>query len=301
MPELPEVETTVFGLNKCLTGKKIMTVWSDWKKGFKNSGGFDHFVKNVLDKKVHRVRRVGKNILIDLSGGKTILVHMKMTGHFMCGKWTMSQNKKDKYPWTPVKNSGPLCDPYNRFIHTMFDLSNKTQLAFSDARKFAKMTIFDTKRGAESPDIKNLGPDLLDKKFNAKDFVARIKSRPTGKIKQVMTDQTIVAGVGNIYADESLWLSAIHPKSVAGKIPEKKLRDLYKNLLKIMRQSIKLGGDSASDFRNLQGEKGKFQNYHMAYRKTGEKCKKIGCKGKIIMVRIGGRSSHFCPHHQTLS
>ena len=135
MPELPEVQTIVSDLQKILPGLKIGDVWTDWKKMFKNTS-FENFKKEVIGEKFLNVRRLGKNILIGLTGGKTILVHQKMTGHFLYGNWNFENKKWISKNDDPIRN-----DPQNRFIHLMFDLSDGKQLALSDLRKFAKVLL----------------------------------------------------------------------------------------------------------------------------------------------------------------
>ncbi len=111
----------------------------------------------------------------------------------------------------------------------------------------------------------------------------------------------MIAGVGNIYSDEVLWASSVHPEQRVSKLSEKQKKEIFKNLKVILLKSIKLGGDSMSDYRNPYGEKGRFQDFHKVYRKTGQKCGKRGCSGIIKRIIVGGRSAHFCPLHQVLS
>jgi len=124
--------------------------------------------------------------------------------------------------------------------------------------------------------------------------------RPNGRIKNVLMTPEIIAGVGNIYSDEALWLASIHPESKPSKIPEKDLKKLYGSVIEVLKKGIDFGGDSMSDYRNIHGERGKFQGQHNAYRKTGKPCGKRGCKGIITRKIVGGRSAHFCSVHQKL-
>jgi len=299
MPELPEAQTTADILNRRIKGLRILDVWTDYNSAFnkgknniKDKKYFPYFKKEVLNKEVTNVTRRAKNVLINVSGNKTILVHMKMTGHLLYGKY-MFKNKK----WSPVGDVS-LADPYNRFIHLAFSLSNKNTLVLSDARKFAKVFVFDTNRINKISDLEKLGPEPLEKSFTYKIFRERLYKKPKGKIKTVIMDQTIIAGIGNIYSDESLWYSCIHPATKVQDISEDKLKLLYKNIIKILKESIKVGGDSMSDYRNPLGEKGGYQKMHKAYRKTGEKCPMRGCRGIIKRIKVGGRSAHFCDVHQ---
>jgi len=301
MPELPEVQTTVNILNKKVKGLTILDVWTDYdsafhkdKKNIKDKNYFPFFKKEILNKKILGVTRRAKNVLINVSGNKTILVHMKMTGHLLYGKYKF-ENKK----WFPL-DEGPLSDPYNRFIHLVFSLSNKNFLVLSDTRKFAKVFVYDTDKTYKTADLEKLGPEPLDKSFTYKIFKERLYKKPNSVIKTVLMDQTIIAGIGNIYSDEVLWMSSIHPKSIVKNIEEKRLKLLFKNVIKVLNESIKVGGDSMSDYRNPLGEKGGYQNIHKVYRRTGERCQKKNCKGIIRRIKVGGRSSHYCDVHQIL-
>ncbi len=299
MPELPEVQTTVNGLNKFLPNLIIKNVRSDWPK-LVRFPSFNIFKKNLVDQKIVGASRRGKNILIEISGNKTVLIHMKMTGHLMYGQWQKSKDKKSKTKWLPTDSNSPLADPYNRFIHLIFDFSNKYQLALCDSRKFAKVILYDTDDLKNLKDIKMLGPEPLDKNFKYSDFKQSLLKKPNGKIKQVLLNQEIIAGIGNIYSDEILWEAEIHPQEKVKNLSETKMQKIYYAMKKIFQKSIKLGGDSMSDYRNINGEKGGFQNHHKVYRKKGQKCLKTGCLGIIRRVKVGGRSAHFCEAHQSL-
>ncbi|MCX6752528.1 MAG: DNA-formamidopyrimidine glycosylase [Candidatus Nomurabacteria bacterium] len=301
MPELPEVETTKRGLKKTIVGLSIKDVWTEYNSPYfhgsdtiKDPAYFRYFRKTIKNAKIKNVDRRAKNILIQLSptpsasshspsgrGRKTILIHMKMTGHLMYGNY----NRKD---------------PLNRHIRLIFYLSNGKTLELCDTRKFAKVTLLPTETMNETIHLKGIGPEPLEKKFTFEVFKKQISRKPNGKIKLVLMDQYIIAGIGNIYADESLWRAGIHPESVVSKIPNEKLKKLYKTILFTLSRGIDFGGDSMSDYRNIHGERGKFQLHHEAYRRTGEKCRKKGCSGVIVRIVVGGRSTHFCNVHQRL-
>src|SRR3989344_3018338 len=174
MPELPEVQTIVSDVQKILPGLKIAGVETDWKKMFKNIS-FENFKKQVSGEKILDVRRLGKNILIDLSGGKTILVHQKMTGHFLYGKWELvTPPVAGETRWLSKEAGEIRDDPQNRFIHLVFDLSNEKQLALSDLRKFAKVLLWPTDKLSELEDINNLGPDPTAPDFDFNKFQDRL-------------------------------------------------------------------------------------------------------------------------------
>lgn len=282
MPELPEVHTTVEGLKKTIVGKTITDVWSDFHIGtahghrnnLKNKNYIKNFKKSAVGAKIKNVERRGKNILIHLDNKNTVVVHMKMTGHLM------------------VKNY----EKEKKFIHFIVYLSGNKNLVLSDMRKFASVCVVKDSELENHEGLSFLGPDPL--KIKLKEFEKRIKAKKSTPIKKVLLDQRVVAGIGNIYSDEILWASAVHPLSLASKIPEKILKNIFKNTKIILNKSIKLGGDSMSDYLNAFGEKGGFQRCHRAYRRTGQNCPKRNCGGIISRMVVGGRSSHFCPKHQ---
>lgn len=302
MPELPEVQTTVDGINRKVKGLAIKDVWTSYnssyhsgKDNIKDPKFFSKFKKDVIGKKIIVAKRRAKNILIDLSNKKTILVHMKMTGHIMYGNYIFDEkNKRD--PWIGVDEA--LKDPFNRHIRLVFSLSNKRYLALSDIRRFAKVTILDTEKLDHSPHLSHLGLEPLDESFGAKAFYETLLKRPNAKIKQALMDQTLVVGIGNIYSDEALWQSGIHPESRVKDIPKEKMNELFRAVRNVLKKGVDFGGDSMSDYRNIDGLKGKFQEKHNAYRKTGKKCGKTSCGGIIEKKKIGGRSAHFCNIHQ---
>jgi formamidopyrimidine-DNA glycosylase len=282
MPELPEVETTVRGLRKEVLSLRILDVWTDLNTRDRrqadtiaNPKYFRTFKKEVLGKKIISAERRAKNILINLSGGKTILVHLKMTGYLFVGK-----------------------NPKIKFAHAIFTLSGKKFLVLSDMRKFGKITLLDTKIAHNSKHLKDLGLEPLNKKFTITNFKLRINKKPNGKIKTVLMDQTLVVGIGNIYSDEILWRSGIHPKRAVKSLKEKELKLIFKATKELLKKGIAFGGDSMSDYLNIYGLPGKFQLAHQAYGRTGEKCRKKGCQGVIMREIINSRSAHFCSKHQ---
>ena len=298
MPELPEVQTIVNDLQKILPGLKIAGVDTDWEKMFKNCS-FDKFKKEVVGEKIISVERIGKNILINLSRNKTVLVHQKMTGHFLYGNWDLATPPVAGEASWLGKEAGPIRDdPQNRFIHLVFDLSNSKQLALSDLRKFAKVLLWPTDKLSELEDINNLGPDPTAEDFDFKKFQERL-ARKKGKIKTVLMDQSVFAGIGNIYSDEILWLSEIHPLRQVSSLTQEELKSIFTSSKKILKRALEARGTSDSDYRDPYGKKGHYQDILYVYGLEGEKCQKKN-GGIIARLKIGGRSAHFCPIHQKL-
>ena len=297
MPELPEVQTIVSDLKKVLPGLKITGFWTDITS-------FRKIKNKAVARKILGLERKGKNILIHLSGNLTLLVHQKMTGHLLYGKWKVkdgpARNATQSVAGGEWKSiiPGPLNDPENRFIRLLFFLSNGRQLALCDMRKFAKALTWPTDKLAELNDIKNLGPDPFDEDFTLQKFSKIIKNKK-GKIKNILMNQNLIAGIGNIYSDEILWFSGVHPLKPVQKLKSEEIKKIYRAIKPILKKAIKARGSSYIDYRDAFGRKGKYQEMHYAYQKTGTKCQKKD-SGIIKKIKIGGRSAHFCPVHQKL-
>jgi formamidopyrimidine-DNA glycosylase len=291
MPELPEVQTTVNGLNIKVLERAFIDVWSDWNKTIKKPKNFGQFMEEVKGKKIIKIWRRAKNIVFDLSDGLSLLVHQKMTGHLLIGCWVL-----DNGSWKPV-GKGPLNDPYNRFLHLILFLDNGEMLALSDARKFAKVELWKTGDLLNSEEFKNLGPEPLEKSFTFEKFKGILKGKK-GKVKQVIINQEVIAGIGNIYSSEILWQAKIHPEKNVANLDEKELKLLYQSIKRVLELGIKLGGESFSDYRKPDGSKGDFDTERKAYRREGQKCSRCGTK--IKRIKVGQRSAFFCPNCQKL-
>jgi formamidopyrimidine-DNA glycosylase len=189
-------------------------------------------------------------------------------------------------------------NPKIKFAHVVFTLSNKHFLVFSDARKFGKITLLNTKVAHDSKHLNNIGPEPLDKSFDLKKLKECLNKKPNGKIKTVLLDQSIIAGIGNIYSDEILWRANVHPERKVSTLKEKEIELIFKAMKETLKKGIDFGGDSMSDYLNIYGKPGKFQLHHQAYQRTGEKCRKKSCPGTIKRKVINGRSAHFCSVHQ---
>jgi len=295
MPELPEVQTTVNGLKSKVLKRTFVGVWSDWGKIVKKPKSFKEFKKEIKNKKIEKIWRRAKNIIFDLSNGYSLLVHQKMTGHLLVGNWKL-ENGVPFGSWKPV-GKGPLSNPYNRFLHLMFFFDDGKMMAFSDARKFAKVELWKTNDLLNSKEFKNIGPEPLDKGFTFEKFKAIFKGKK-GRVKQVIINPEVIAGIGNIYSSEALWQAKIHPEKNIAKLNEKELKSLYQAIKKVLKLGIKLGGESFSDYRKPDGSKGGFDSERKAYKREGQKCSRCGTK--IKRIKFGGRSSFFCPYCQKI-
>lgn len=301
MPELPEVHTTVTGLQKVLPGLSILDVWSDmWsnakicKNTIKDRSYFSYFKKYALNQKVLQIRRRAKHVLIDLKNGFTIIIHMKMTGHLMYGNY--KQNKKyngREWPWIPTLPASPLSDPYNRHIHVVFSLSNGDSLVFCDSRKFGTIVV-EKKETLDGERFSHLGPEPLETSFTLFNFKKQLMKSPSRAIKTVLMDQSIIAGIGNIYSDEMLFRAHILPTRKPSSLNNTELKLLLTSMKKVLLRGIDFGGDSTSDYRNIEGSRGAFHENHLVYLRTKQPCLTKSCKGIIEKKTINGRSAHFC-------
>ncbi|MGB7060862.1 MAG: bifunctional DNA-formamidopyrimidine glycosylase/DNA-(apurinic or apyrimidinic site) lyase [Candidatus Zixiibacteriota bacterium] len=276
MPELPEVETIARGLSKALVGRRIKQVRTIFPKIVKQDCSF--FKRELGRRTIKAVRRRGKYLLIDLSGGKTMLIHLGMTGSFLLA--------------ADAAASG--LDKHDHVILSFRDCDEL--LRYNDQRKFGKLKVYDTKNEAKFPELKKLGPEPLD--ISSSEFVRLFGGRK-GMIKPALLNQQIVSGLGNIYADESLHEARIHPAQKINLISERKLRNLHRAVRKILLRAIRAGGSSIDNYVKVDGKLGNFQLQHKAYGREGEPCRE--CGAKIKRIKISQRSSYFCPRCQRLS
>ncbi len=309
MPELPEVETTARGLTTHIAGLRIDDLWTDYRSAFhvgkktiKNPAYLKTFRAAVIGKRILGARRRAKYVLLDLEGGLTMVIHMKMTGHFLYGSFIhIPKNKSRGTPdiWTARGNANDdeLNDPFNRHVRLVFTLDNGKHLAFSDMRRFATITLFNTEKEMGEA-FASIGPEPFDATLTPAVLAKRLQRKVRTPIKQALLDQTVVAGIGNIYGDEILWHAGIHPATPAASLDRTALASILRHARAILAFSISVGGDSMSDFRTIEGKRGGFHPFHKAYRQTGKRCQRKGCSGTICRTVIGARSAHFCSVHQ---
>lgn len=284
MPELPEVETVKLGLSVFLPGKQIKSIEHDWPKSFPNA---PEDVKSFLvGSKILEVKRRAKVLIIELDSKYSLLIHLKMTGQLVY------RGEGEAFGAGHPTDSliGTLPDKSTRVT---FEFTDGSKLFFNDQRKFGWVRLVPT---AEIPNIdffKKVGPEPLAANFSAKDFRERLLKRPDSNIKAVLLDQTIIAGVGNIYADESLWGAKIHPSTPVKNIPVAKLDKLYEALRTVLHLSIEKGGSSDKNYVNAEGKKGSYLSFANVFRREGKPCTR--CGAVIAKTRVAGRGTHLCP------
>ncbi len=291
MPELPEVQTIVSDLNRKIKSNRIVGFWSDHKKAIK--GNHNIFIKEIIGRKIIKAERIGKNILINLSGGKTIHIHLKMTGHLLVKLKVKSEKLK-------VKEEDFFDDKVNQYIHHIWYLESPNlkypydkTLEFSDLRKFGRIALINKNKIKETVGMKKLGVDAIDEKFTSKNFGDILDGNKNKKIRDILMDQKKISGIGNIYASEILYVAGILPERRAFSLGVAEKNKLRLSIRKVLQKAIKMRGTSSSDFRDTSGAPGNFQKALKVYQKTGKKCKK--CGSIIKRIKMGQRSAFYCP------
>jgi formamidopyrimidine-DNA glycosylase len=277
MPELPEVETVVRGLRASLPGRRILSVRLGKTDFIDDPAALE---EHLPGRRVIAVERIGKFICIELArpegqSGESpvdghLLVHLGMTGRL----GVRSPN-----------------EPVVPHTHSFFQLDDGNELRYTDIRRFGRILLV---RGGGLPEFQgHLGQDALT--ISVRDFSLRVQRRRT-RIKAFLLDQKALRGMGNIYADESLWRARIHPARLAVNLSAQEIARLHRAMQQILRAAIKLGGSSISDFLDAEGKRGSYQVRHRAYGREGETC--FRCGSSIERMIVAGRSSHFCPRCQ---
>ena len=288
MPELPEVETVRRGLANLLIGKVVGEEVHDTDKGFPNTPqDVKLFLKGAS---VTEVRRRAKVLMIDLSTGYSLLIHLNMTGQLVfVGETRFGAG----HPNDSLVNDLP--DKSTRVTLTFKD---GTKLFFNDQRKFGWMRLMPTIEIPNTAFMQKVGPEPLSTDFTANDFIQRLARRPKTNIKAALLDQSVVAGIGNIYADESLWGAKIHPTRLVSSLSEAENVLLYKEMSAVMNLAIEKGGSSNSTYVNAEGKKGSYMDFARVFRREGLECPRCGTI--IEKSRVAGRGTHVCPVCQVI-
>ena len=289
MPELPEVETVRRGLQKLIVRKNIKTVSSDNPKSFPNSGiEVDNF---LIDATVVGVRRRAKVLLIDLSTEYTLVIHLKMTGQLV---YTDNTSRFGAgHPNDSLVNNLP-----DKSTHVIFEFTDNSHLYFNDQRKFGWVKLMPTIEVPNIDFMKKVGPEPLEDDFTAIEFMSRFKRRSRTNIKAALLDQSVIAGVGNIYADEALWGAKIHPQRLVSSISDYEFSKLYDEVRAVMNLSIEKGGSTNRNYVDAEGKKGSYMDFARVFRREGLACKR--CGDMIIKIKVAGRGTHVCPNCQQL-
>jgi formamidopyrimidine-DNA glycosylase len=292
MPELPEVETIKVGLAKLLPDQVVKDVWYDWDKSFPNAPA--DVARFLVGAKVEKVRRRAKVLIIELSGGWALIIHLKMTGQLVFVGNNQNQRFGAGHPSQELVGELPA-----KSTRVVIDFTDGSKLFFNDQRKFGWMRLMPAIEIPEIDFFKKVGPEPLDAGFTVDLFIERLMHRQNSNIKAVLLDQTVIAGVGNIYADESLWGAKIHPAMLVGKVPRPKLVMLYNSLRDVLNLSIQKGGSTDKNYVDAQGRKGSYLSFANVFRRQGQPCPRCGTP--IEKIRVAGRGTHICPKEQKVS
>jgi formamidopyrimidine-DNA glycosylase len=286
MPELPEVETIRVGLARLLPGKVVKDVWHDWPKSFPNAPS--DVARFLIGAEIKNVRRRAKVLIIELSNEYSLVIHLRMTGQLIF--------RGDQIFGAGHPNASLIGELPDRSTRVMLDFKDGSKLFFNDQRKFGWMRLLPSVEVPEIDFMKTVGPEPLEDDFTADKFIERLNTRKNSPIKAVLLDQKVLAGVGNIYADESLWMAKIHPLTAVKNVPKPKLVSLHNDLREVLKLSIEKGGSTDRNYVNSEGKKGSYLSFANVFRRQGQPCPR--CGETIIKIRAAGRGTHICPKEQ---
>jgi formamidopyrimidine-DNA glycosylase len=270
MPELPEVETVKTTLNRLVAGKTIARVTVSLPRIIHRPDDVERFRAELAGRTIRRVERRGKFLRLILDGA-VLVSHLRMEGRY--GVYASE---------TPIE----------KHTHVIFHFTDGTELRYRDVRQFGTMHLFAAGEDERSEPLSKLGLEPLDPAFTHEAFRAAAAGRST-RIKPLLLDQTVVAGLGNIYVDEALFAAGIHPERPASTLTDGEWRRLRDSIVAVLREAVALGGSSVKSYVNGQGEMGMFQLRLKAYGRKNEPC--LTCGTPIRKIAVGGRGTHFCP------
>lgn len=280
MPELPEVETIRIGLEKYLTGHKILDIDVRLPRIFSGDA------KKTIRGKIVNIRRFGKGLLIDLNNNYSIAVHVKMTGQLL-----FKQRSKVTRSSQAKININDLPDVYT---HVIFSLDKNATLFYRDMRQFGWVKVLKTKDVSKLPFFESLGPepfkDLTLEKFK------NILSKNKTNIKVLLMDQKKISGIGNIYANDALFVAGVDPRRISSDLADSEKTKLFNAMEKVLKKGLEAGGASEWHYVDALGGAGKYQNFFQVYNKKGKPCK--NCGTIIEKITLGGRGTFFCPKCQ---
>ncbi len=321
MPELPEVETVRRGLDRLIVGRTIRSVTHDTPKSFPNPPS--EVEAFALGASITQVRRRAKVLLIELDTDYTLVVHLKMTGQLVFIKeghtpplGSEVNSEPSLHPLKLARSTRATRDgelrfgaghPNDSLVGALPDKSTRVELTFTDdsklffndQRKFGWMRLMPTIAVPEIDFMKKVGPEPLEDDFTAAEFIPRVRRRAGTTIKAAILDQTVLAGVGNIYADESLWAARIHPAKRVRDISDEQLTQLLTEIKFVMNLSIDKGGSSNHTYRDAEGNKGSYMQFANVFRREGLACPRHP-DVLIEKSKVAGRGTHTCPVCQSL-
>lgn len=287
MPELPEVETIKLGLQKYMVGHTITDIELRLPKQFHGDP------KLAIGGKVLAARRFGKGLVIDLDNRYSLAIHVKMTGQLLYEK-VSRVSQVARVPRVP-RGEKEIFNLPDKYTHVVFSLDNDAVLYYRDMRQFGWIKVLPTSEVLDLPFFRSLGLEPL-KNLSFEKFRSLLQKYKT-PIKILIMDQTKIAGVGNIYANDALYLAKVHPKRPALSLNDKEIKALFDAIEHVLRKGIAVGGASEWHYVDVLGGKGQYQHFFQVYRKNGKSCGRCGTI--IEKMHLGGRGTFFCPACQT--
>jgi formamidopyrimidine-DNA glycosylase len=287
MPELPEVETIKLGLQKHLIGHKIEDVEVRVSKIFQGNP------KDVIGAKVINIKRIGKGLIIELDNGFVLTVHLKMTGQLVF------QDKTTEGSVLSKKVGGETLP--SKYSHVIFTLDKGAKLFYNDLRRFGwvkvlkKDALKDVAFFSEMGPEPKVGEDLSGKELTL-DYFKTTLQKGNLPVKFILMDQKRIGGIGNIYANDALFLAGIDPRRKGKSLSDEEVQKLFDTVHEVIKKSLSYGGSSDENFVNVLGQEGNYQNHTLVYGKKGEKCSI--CGAIIEKIQLSGRGTYFCPKHQ---
>lgn len=287
MPELPEVETVRRGLQELIPGKTVKAAYAiDSPKSFPNAkADVDNF---LLGSNILTVKRRAKVLLIELNSKYSLVIHLKMTGQLVF--------RGEQVFGAGHPNDSLIGKLPDRSTRVVIEFTDGSKLFFNDQRKFGWVKLMPTLEVPNIDFMKKVGPEPLEDDFTAEQFAKRFERRAKTNVKAALLDQTVVAGVGNIYADESLWGAKIDPHRLVGSLSNADFMNLYSELRDVMNLAIEKGGSTDKNYVNAEGKRGSYMDFARVFRREGQECPR--CGHKIVKIRWAGRGTHICKNCQ---
>ena len=284
MPELPEVEIIKNGLKDKIIGRTIKDVEVRVAKIFQGDA------KLVSGAKIKSVERRAKMLIVGLSNGYSLLIHLKMTGQLV---FDLKKGDKSKRVAGGHPSDDWVKDLPSKFTHVIFNFTDGSVLYFNDLRKFGYIKVYKTDELKKLKVLEDLGPEPFTADLTADYLLRAMARRPRLKIKQLLMDQTVISGVGNIYADEALFCAGISPLRLCRAVSKSELGKIIECIKKVLTLALKYRGSSENSYVDVEGRKGEMQKHFQVYQQTGKKCPR--CAGVVKRTVVGGRGTHYCP------
>lgn len=284
MPELPEVETVRRGLERLIVGKAVKSAKCiDSPKSFPNADA--DVAQFLVGAAITAVKRRAKVLLIEMDTQYTLVIHLKMTGQLV---FVGKERWGGGHPSDSLVGGLP-----DRFTRVVLEFTDGAHLYFNDLRKFGWMKLYPTLEVPNINFMQRVGPEPLEDSFTSKEFIPRVRRRNNTSVKAAILDQTVLAGVGNIYADESLWGAKVHPATRVKDVTDAQLAALLEQIKYVMNLSLKHGGSTDKNYVDAEGNKGSYLKFANVFRREGQTCPR--CGAEIMKLRVAGRGTHICP------